>query len=150
MSPEVLPTGPDLEAVIDHLRETYPHADVVTIDGAIFFSLDAEKHFPNFVTIVWIDEFDGDKVSDLTDRPGVFRVNIGVSRETCDRLAGSMANADPAAFDRLFPTLYTPSSTGSRSSTPRTRHGVTSSCHSSPRRTTGWPRPVPAIVSTAG
>ena len=103
MRPEVLPTGPDLEAVIDHIRETYPHADVVTIDGAIFFSLDAEKHFPNFVTIVWIDEFDGDKVSNLTSRPGVFRVNIGVSRETYDRLAGSMANADPAAFDRLFP-----------------------------------------------
>ena len=82
MSPEVLPTGPDLEAVIDQVRETYPHADVVTIDGAIFFSLDAEKHFPNFVTIVWIDDFDGDRVSKLTGRPGVFRINIGVGRET--------------------------------------------------------------------
>jgi hypothetical protein len=103
MSPEPLPTGPDLEAVINLVRETYPHADVVTIDGAIFFSLDAEKHFPNFVTIVWIDDFDGDKVSDLTNRPGVFRVNIGVSRETFDRLVGSLADPDYAAFDRVLP-----------------------------------------------
>lgn len=103
MCPEALPTGPDLEAVIDQVRETYPHADVVTIDGAIFFSLDAEKHFPNFVTIVWIDEFDGDKVSNLTDRPGAFRINIGVRRETFDSVAGSDPKPDPAAFDRFFP-----------------------------------------------
>lgn len=103
MSPEPLPTGPDLEAVIDQVRETYPEADVVTIDGAIFFSLDAEKHFPNFATIVWIDDFDGDTVSNLTKRPGVFRVNIGVSRETFDRVAGSDPNPDFAAFDRFLP-----------------------------------------------
>jgi hypothetical protein len=52
MRPEALPTGPDLEAVTNLIRETYPEAGVVTIDGAVFFSLDAEKHFPNFVTIV--------------------------------------------------------------------------------------------------
>jgi hypothetical protein len=69
----------------------------------VFFCLDPEKHFPNFVTIVWIDDFDGDKVSDLTNRPGVFRINIGVSRETFDRVAGSDPNHDPAAFDRFFP-----------------------------------------------
>jgi hypothetical protein len=103
MRPEALPTGPDLEAVINHVREAYPQADVVTIDGAVFFSLDPEKHFPNFVTIVWIDDFDGDKVSDLTNRQGVFRVNIGVSRQSFERVAGSDANPDYAAFDRLLP-----------------------------------------------
>src|SRR6267378_62413 len=102
MSPEPLPTGPDSEAVTRVVRETYPHADVVTIDGAAFFSLDAEKHFPNFATIVWTDEFDGDRVSDLS-RPGVFRVNIGVSRETFDRLVGSMTDPEYSAFDRLVP-----------------------------------------------
>ena len=55
------------------------------------------------MTIVWIDDFDGDKVSNLTGRPGVFRVNIGVSRETFDRLVGSMADPESAAFDRFLP-----------------------------------------------
>ena len=102
MSPESLPTGPDSEAISRLIREIYPDADVVTIDGAVFFSLDPERHFPNFVTIVWTDEFDGDRVSDLT-RPGVFRVNIGVSRETFDRLVGSMKDPEYSAFDRLLP-----------------------------------------------
>ena len=103
MSPEALPTGPDLEAVINLVLQTYPHADVVTIDGAVFFALDPEKHFPNFVTIVWIDDFDGDKVSDLTNRAGVFRVNIGVSGGTFGRVAESDTNPDYAALDRLLP-----------------------------------------------
>jgi hypothetical protein len=33
----------------------------------------------------------------------VFRVNIGVSRETFDRLVGSMADPEYAAFDRFLP-----------------------------------------------
>ncbi|MDQ6878321.1 MAG: hypothetical protein M3082_11665, partial [Candidatus Dormibacteraeota bacterium] len=85
MSPESPPIGPDLEAVVRFIRETYPDADVVTIDGGTFFSLDAEKHFPNFATIVWKDDFDVapglSRPSDLS-RPGVFRLNLGVSRAT--------------------------------------------------------------------
>jgi hypothetical protein len=103
MTNQTMPTGPDLEAVTHRIRETYPDADVVAIEGAVFFSLDADKHFPNFVTIVWIDDFDGDTVSDLSRRPGVFRVNVGVGRETFDRITGSNPDPDPAAFDRFFP-----------------------------------------------
>jgi hypothetical protein len=58
MTPEPLPTGPDSEAVIQSIRETYPDADVVQALGATFFSLDPEKHFPNFATIVTTDEHD--------------------------------------------------------------------------------------------
>lgn len=101
MTTQTLPTGPDPEAITHLLRETYPDADVVTIDGAVFFSLDPERHFPNFVTIVWTDDF-GDTVSDLS-RPGVFRVNIGVNRETFARLVGSMKDPEYSAFDRLLP-----------------------------------------------
>jgi hypothetical protein len=36
-------------------------------------------------------------------RPGVFRLNIGVGRETFERLVGSMEAPDYAALDRLLP-----------------------------------------------
>jgi hypothetical protein len=69
--------------------------------GATFFSLD-EKHWPNFATIVTTDEHDGGAPSDLA-RPGVFRLNLGVGRETFERLVGAMEQPDYAAFDRLLP-----------------------------------------------
>jgi hypothetical protein len=49
------------------------------------------------------------------DRPGVFRLNLGVDGETFDRIAGADAEPDYTAFDRLLPTPCTASSTGSRS-----------------------------------
>jgi hypothetical protein len=92
--------GPDPDAITEYITTTYPDADVVTIDGAAFFSLDAEKHWPNFATIVWSDETD--QVSELS-RPGVFRVSLGLSRATFDRLVGSIVDPDFAALDRLLP-----------------------------------------------
>jgi hypothetical protein len=103
MSAEPLPTGPDPEGITRYIRETYPETDVVTIEGAAFFSLDPEKHFPNFATIVTTDEHDMDSPSNLNARPDVFRLNIGVGRETFDRLVGSIGEPDYAALDRLLP-----------------------------------------------
>ena len=68
--------------------------------GAAFFSLDPEKHWPNFATMVWTDDFD--QASDLS-RPGIFRLNIGASRETFDRLVGSIGDPVYTAVDRLLP-----------------------------------------------
>ena len=83
------------------IRETWPHAIVATIESAAFFSLD-EKHWPNFATVVWTDEHDEDEPSKLS-RPGVYRLNIGVGKETFQRLVGSMTEPDYAAFDRILP-----------------------------------------------
>jgi hypothetical protein len=106
MSSEPLPTGPDPEAITRSIRETYPETDVVTMEGAAFFSLDPDRHFPNFATIVWTDAFD--QASGLS-RPGAFRLNVGVSRETFARLVGSTADPDYTAFDRLLPhSVYAP------------------------------------------
>jgi hypothetical protein len=106
MRSEPLPTGPDPEALTRYIRETYHETDVVTMEGAAFFSLDPDRHFPNFATIVWTDDFD--QASGLS-RPGAFRLNIGVSRETFDRLVGSTADPDYMAFDRLLPhPVYAP------------------------------------------
>ena len=129
MTTEPLPTGPDPEAITRTILETWPETDVVEALGAAFFSLDAEKHWPNFATIVTTDEHDEGAPSNLS-RPGVFRLNIGVGRETFERLVGSIEEPEYAAFDRSSPTPSTRSSCGSRSSIRATTRSVTSSCRS--------------------
>ena len=107
MTTEPLLTGPDPEAITRTIRETWPDTDIVTAMGATFFSLDPDKHWPNFATIVTTDEHDEGTPSNLV-RPGVFRLNIGVERETFERLVGSMAEPDYAALDRILPhPVYT-------------------------------------------
>jgi Family of unknown function (DUF6194) len=93
--------GPDVAAITTYITTTFPETDVVTIEGGSFFSLDAEKHWPNFATIVWTDEFD--ESSEALRRPGAFRLNIGVSRATFERLIGSDNEPDYTALDRILP-----------------------------------------------
>jgi len=102
MTAEPLPTGPDPEAITNTILETYPETDVVTALGATFFSLDAEKHWPNFATIVTTDEHDMGTPSNLA-RAGVFRLNIGVGRATFEGLVGSVGKPDYATFDQILP-----------------------------------------------
>jgi hypothetical protein len=102
MTPEPLPTGPDPEAIARTILETWPETDLVEALGASFFSLDAEKHWPNFATIVTTDEHDVGTPSNLA-RMGVFRLNIGVGRATFERLVGDVGEPDYAAFDRILP-----------------------------------------------
>ncbi len=101
MTAETLPDGPDLETMLQLIRDEFADAVVATLDSAAFFSLD-EKHWPNFATVVWTDEHDEGAPSNLA-RDGVYRVNVGVDRETFQRLVGSMAEPEYAAFDRFIP-----------------------------------------------
>jgi Family of unknown function (DUF6194) len=94
-----LPSGPDVEAIVRFIQETYPETDTVEAMNAYFFSLDPEKHWPNYATLVTTDEHDD--ASDL-DRPGVFRLNLGVDRETFDRIAAD-PEPDYTAFDTVLP-----------------------------------------------
>jgi hypothetical protein len=103
MTAEPVATGPDPEAITRTILERWPETDLVTIPGASFFSLDPERHFPNFATIVTVDDFDLDQASRLSSRPGIFRLNIGIGRATFQRVVGSMAEPDYAALDRLLP-----------------------------------------------
>jgi hypothetical protein len=93
-------SGPEPEAIVRYIQETYPETDVVEAMHAWFFSLDAEKHWPNFATLVTTDEHDD--ASDL-DRPGVFRLNLGVDRATFERIAAADPEPDYTALDRLLP-----------------------------------------------
>jgi len=101
MKTDRLTAGPDKDALISLICEAFPDAVVATMEGAAFFSL-TEKHWPNFATVVWTDDFDLGEPSRLS-RPGVFRVNIGLGKETFQRLVGSAAASDYAAFDRVLP-----------------------------------------------
>ena len=97
-------SGPDPETIIDHIWTTYPETAILEAGGTWFFSLDGEKHFPNFATIVTNNDYDDG--SDL-DREGVFRLNLGLTRASFERLVGdalgSAAPPDYAALDTLLP-----------------------------------------------
>ena len=101
MTDERLPDGPTQDEMIRLIRDDFPDAVVATLDSAAFFSLD-ESHWPNFATVVWTDEHDEGAPSNLA-RDGVYRVNVGVDRETFQRLVGSLTDPDYAAFDRFVP-----------------------------------------------
>jgi hypothetical protein len=64
-------------------------------------TLEGSKRFP-FATIVTKDYGDFDNASKL-DRPGVFRLNIGVSNETYASLVGAGAEHDYTTLDQLMP-----------------------------------------------
>ena len=85
-------TGPDPETIVHYIRETYPETDILESSGTWFFSFDPDRHFPNYATIVTNNDYDDG--SDL-DRPGVYRLNLGLSRATFERLVGHAL--DPAA-----------------------------------------------------
>ena len=97
-----LPTGPDPEAITRTILERWPETKVASAMGATFFSLD-DSHWPNFATIVTTDEHDEGAPSRLSERPGTFRLNIGVSRQTFERLVeDATAEPDYAAFDTIL------------------------------------------------
>ncbi|HET7829448.1 MAG TPA: DUF6194 family protein [Candidatus Limnocylindrales bacterium] len=98
-SPDV--SGPDPDEITSWITSMYPDTVVSRAMGATFFSLD-ESQWPNFATIVTTDEHDMGNPSDLA-REGVFRLNIGVGRQTFERLVGSVTEPDHAALDRVVP-----------------------------------------------
>ena len=101
MTSDSLPTGPDPEAITDTILETWPETDMVEALGARFFSLDPEKHWPNFATIVTTDEHDEGTPSTCRGRrlPPEHRRR----QATFERLVGSISEPDHAALDRIAP-----------------------------------------------
>ena len=106
----------DESSIVKYLTENFPGVDAVTADGNYFFFYDPDRsaapdrRFP-FVTLVTNDKYD--QASNL-DRPGVFRLNIGVSKATYESLFGAQparpgpsdmvdAGRDFAALDQIMP-----------------------------------------------
>jgi uncharacterized protein DUF6194 len=118
----------DQEAIIQYVEATFAGLDVLRPTdgpgaGDTFFyydpqrDLDPSRRMP-FATIVTKDYGEYDNQSHL-DRPGVFRLNIGVSRDTFRALFGYAPGEDDtsgivhdfAASDRVMPhPVYAPQS----------------------------------------
>ena len=107
----------DADAITAHITATFSGLDVVVAseeagspqvawgDSFFFYDpgrvLDPASRMP-FATIVTQDYAGWDEDSNL-NRAGVFRLNIGVGRETFQRLFGHGGDHDFAALDRLLP-----------------------------------------------
>jgi len=102
----------DESAIIDYIAQTFDGVDVVRPTegpgaGDTFFIYDPERNlsdkqrFP-FATIVIKDYGDFDATSNL-NRDGVFRLNVGVSRETFRALYPRDEAHDYAELDVLMP-----------------------------------------------
>jgi hypothetical protein len=118
----------DQDAIIQYVTDTFTGIEVLRPTdgpgaGDTFFiydpqhNIDPKRQFP-FATIVTKDYGDFDNTSHL-DRPEVFRLNIGVNRDTFRALVGyppseatmTSADYDFAALDRLMPhPVYAPQS----------------------------------------
>jgi hypothetical protein len=81
----------DESAVAKYITDTFPGVDAVMADGNYFFFYDPDRTTPPdhrfpFATLVTNDQYD--QASRL-DRPGVFRLDFGVSKATYESLVGA-------------------------------------------------------------
>lgn len=81
--------------VANYITETFPGVETTTNFGYTFFFYRSDHMVP-FATLIASDQ-EHDRISNL-DRPGVFRLNIGVSRETFQSLFGT-AKVDVKSYD---------------------------------------------------
>jgi len=82
-------------SVVDYITKTFPEVETSTAFGYTFFFYKSERKLP-FATLISSDQ-DYDRVSNL-DRPGVFRLNIGISKKTFQSLFGT-AKVDTDSYD---------------------------------------------------
>jgi hypothetical protein len=75
----------DAASMTDYIRSAFPGVETTDAFGYTFFFFGAERMLP-FATIAHADN-EYERVSNL-DRPGVYRLNIGVGRETYRSLIG--------------------------------------------------------------
>jgi hypothetical protein len=102
-----MPQSMDQAAIVEYITQNLGGVDVVESSGDSFFFYDpghglpVDQRFP-FATLVTDDNYED--VSNLK-RPGVFRLNVGVSRETFDSLFGAATSSeyDFTALDRILP-----------------------------------------------
>jgi hypothetical protein len=97
-------------SIIQYIIDTFEGIQTITSTGDTFFFYDPDHKFP-FVTLVTTDN--NDSASNL-NRPSVFRLNIGISKQTYRSLFGSQTSPadasgvvdsgyDFTALDQLLP-----------------------------------------------
>jgi hypothetical protein len=85
----------DEAALTQYITETFAGVETTTAYDYTFFFYGSERKLP-FATLAIVDNA-YDRVSNL-DRPGVFRLNIGVRKETFQSLFGP-GKVDLSAYD---------------------------------------------------
>lgn len=104
------PAPPDAEAVTHYLLTAFDDVQMTEAMGYLFFFYGADRKLP-FATLAAADN-EYDRVSNL-DRPGVFRLNLGLRKDTYRALFGPPPAAgengvvdtghDFTALDQLMP-----------------------------------------------
>jgi hypothetical protein len=94
----------DERRVADYIQNTFAGVETTDNFGYTFFFYGPDRMLP-FATLATAD-YEYDRVSHL-DRPGVFRLNIGVSRQTFQSLFGTdkvdVSAYDFTALDKIMP-----------------------------------------------
>ena len=94
----------DEAAITQYILETFDGVETATNFGYLFFFYGSDHKLP-FATIAATDN-DYEHISRL-DRPGVFRLNIGVSKQTFQALFGpgpvAVSAYDFTVLDTLMP-----------------------------------------------
>jgi len=88
----------------EYITRSFSEVETATNFGYIFFFYSSERKLP-FATMASSDN-EYDRISNL-DRPGVFRLNIGVSKQTFqslfDKETAKNASYDYTALDCIMP-----------------------------------------------
>jgi len=94
----------DEKRITDYIMNTFAGVETTTTLGYTFFFYGSDHMLP-FTTIATTDN-EGDRVSNL-DRPGVFRLNIGVTKQSFQALFGTgkvdVSACDFTALDTIMP-----------------------------------------------
>ncbi len=85
----------DETALASYITDTFAGVESLAAMGYLFFFYGPDRKLP-FATIA-LEDNEHDRVSNL-DRPGVFRLNIGVGRQTFQSLFGA-EKVDVSAYD---------------------------------------------------
>lgn len=85
----------DEKRITDYIMNTFVGVETMTAFSYLFFFYGPERMLP-FATIATADN-EGDRLSNL-DRPGIFRLNIGVKKQTFQALFGT-GKVDLSAYD---------------------------------------------------
>ena len=85
----------DAKAMVGYILDTFPGVETTEAFGYQFFFYADERMLP-FATLATSDNHH-DRVSNL-DRPGAFRLNMGISRETFQALFGA-SKVDISSYD---------------------------------------------------
>jgi len=90
----------DHHALAHHIASTFEDVTVTEAYGYTFFFYGDDRMMP-FATMIAQDT-EHDRVSNL-DRPGVYRLNLGIEKATFRRLFEGVSEPDYTALDRLMP-----------------------------------------------